>query len=156
MFPLQPMPLREERCISPHSLRSTREESQGRKSIRAGTRRQELKQRTRKSTTYLLSLLSYTTQDHLPRVGPAHSELGPHVSHSSRKPRQHPEDSLGGILSLKSLLSQMCLGFCHTGKARQGQSCRLMTVDAKSVNTHLYLKRKVFVQTRARFLLLTS
>jgi hypothetical protein len=52
------------------------------KEVRTGTCRQEPKQRPRKGAAAwivprgLLSLLSYRTQDHPPRGGPTHSELG--------------------------------------------------------------------------------
>jgi hypothetical protein len=64
--------------------------------IKAGTqlraRRQELKQRPlRLLTAYCLvphclpSLLSYTTQDHLPRTGPSYNELGPLILITNQK-----------------------------------------------------------------------
>jgi hypothetical protein len=59
------------------------EGSQDRNSGRVGTWRQELMQRTWWGVVYwfaprgLLSLLSYKTQDYLPRDGTAHNGLGP-------------------------------------------------------------------------------
>jgi hypothetical protein len=51
-----------------------------------GTWRQELTQRSWRDAAHwlaprgLLSLLSYSTQEHLPRVGSTHSGLGSHTS----------------------------------------------------------------------------
>jgi hypothetical protein len=54
--------------------------------LKARICRQELKQRTWKRATYwltfggLLGLISYATQDHLPKGGPVPNELGPSMS----------------------------------------------------------------------------
>ena len=59
------------------------ERCQGRNSSRAGTQMQSLMQRPQRGTVYwlaphaLLNLLSYRIQDHQPRDGPTHDELGP-------------------------------------------------------------------------------
>jgi hypothetical protein len=69
-----------------HHLRS-----QDRKSNRAGTWRQELMQRPWRGAAYwlaphlLLNLLSYRTQDHLPRSGPTHNHT-PHRSLVKKMP----------------------------------------------------------------------
>jgi hypothetical protein len=58
-------------------------ENQNRSSSTAETWRQELMQRLGRGAAYslaspgLLSLLSYRTQDHLPRDGPTHNGLSP-------------------------------------------------------------------------------
>ena len=75
--------LGKEKVISGWCLPYITEGSQDRNSNKAGTWRQELMERPWRNAAYwlaphgLLSLLSYSTQDHQPRSGTAHSALYP-------------------------------------------------------------------------------
>jgi len=75
------------KCLSVlyfHTLVPSLKEARTRNSNRTGTWRQELMQKPWKGAAYwlvhhgLLSLLCYRTQDHQPRDGTTHRELGPH------------------------------------------------------------------------------
>lgn len=76
------------------------------KEAKAGTCRQELKQRPQRNVAYwfslcsLFNLLSYMTEDHLPRGGITHCGLGPPLLMKKKLYRLGYRQSDGGIVSM--------------------------------------------------------
>lgn len=84
-------------------------------SIRRGSQGRNSHQRPRKNAAYwLASLLSYTSQDYLPRGGITHSEVATYIYHQSgRCPTSllidRPADVLGALSELRAPSSQVTL-----------------------------------------------
>ena len=110
--------------------RSIPEGSQGGNSNTRITWRQELKRRPWRNDAYwlashdLLSLLSYTIQDHLSRNGPTHSGLGPPTSTINQKKKNALETCLTEALFFSIMIpsSSICLGLCQSDKTQWSQS----------------------------------
>lgn len=87
-----------------------------RQELKAGTWRKELKQRPQRSAVFwlsLLSLLSYTSQDHLPRNGTTHNGRGPPTAITNQDNESskgfHTGQSYGDIFSVGILSSYITL-----------------------------------------------
>ena len=100
----------------------------GTEEVRLGAWRQELKQKPWRNTAHwlalngLLPILSYVTQDHLPRIGTNHSELGLPTSIINQEniPTWVPTGQSGErIFSIEVLFPQMSLSCIKLIKANQ-------------------------------------
>ena len=88
----------------------------------------------------LLSLLSYITQDHLPRDGTAHSGLSPPtpiINQEKGSPAMPTGQSDGGMFSVEVLSSQMTMACVELTKTNKTNQALLLTWQYNTITWYL-------------------